>query len=137
LASFLHSASDARIGGEAPAGAWRPVGDHQPMNITASASTSAPRGSSLTPTAARAGKGLAEILGHRFVDLGEVGQVGQEDVELDHIGQRTAGGFGHRLEILEDANDLRVDPVYHLHGSRIEADLPGHINGIADATACE
>mgnify|MGYP000387922317 CR=1 FL=1 len=43
-----------------------------------------------------------------------------------------AGGFGHRLQIVENANDLRVDAVYHLHGGRIEADLPRQIHGVAD-----
>ena len=36
-----------------------------------------------------------------------------------------------RLQILEDAMDLRVDAVDHLHGRRIEPDLARQIDGIA------
>ena len=49
------------------------------------------------------------------------------------IGWFAASRFSHRLDIVENANDLRVDTVYQLHGGRIEADLPGKINGIANA----
>jgi 2-iminoacetate synthase ThiH len=52
-------------------------------------------------------------------------------IELDHIGQGTAGGLGHRLEVLENAHDLGIDTVNHLHAGRVEADLAGQVNRIA------
>ena len=78
-----------------------------PTNITASASTS-PSGQFLTPTAARAGKGLGEVTRHGLFHLGKMGEVGEKDIQLDDVGQdplaasatalrfSKTGGSGHR-----------------------------------------
>src|SRR5207237_9685091 len=45
-----------------------------------------------------------------------------------------AGGFRHRLEVLEHAADLRLDASPHqLHGGRIERHLAGQVDGVAGA----
>ncbi len=74
----------------------------------------------------RAGRiGLAEVLGHDLVELGEVTEIGKVDIQLDHVGQAAAGGLGDRLEVLEYAVNLGLDALDHLHGGRVQADLPG------------
>src|SRR5690606_28876587 len=67
-----------------------------------------------------------------FVDGGEVAQVGQEDVELDDILQRAAGRFGHGLEVLEHLYGLRFETFHQLHALRVQRDLPGQVDGVAD-----
>ena len=75
--------------------------------------------------------GFAEIFRHDLVDLGKVTQVSQKHIELDHISQTAARSFGHRLEVLEYTMNLRLSACNHLHGSWVEPDLAGQINGIA------
>ena len=57
-----------------------------------------------------------EVLAHDLVDLGEVAQVGEEDVQLDDVLERTASGFGHGLEVFEDLYGLCFEAFNQFHG---------------------
>ncbi len=57
--------------------------------------------------------GQLEESGHHFIDPGEVREVGEVDVHLHRIVQRTARGFGHGLEVLEHARGLGFDLAAH------------------------
>src|SRR5690606_16825395 len=76
--------------------------------------------------------GLLEVTTHDLVDLGEVVQVGQEDVQLDDVLQLAAGGFGHQCQVVEYPADLGFEALDHFHGLRVQRDLSGQIHGIAD-----
>ena len=51
----------------------------------ASISTCAPFGRAATPIRRAPGGGLGEVAAHDLVDLGEVRQVGEEDVQLGDV----------------------------------------------------
>ena len=100
--------------------------------MTPSISTATSRGSAATPIAARAGVGLVEALGHDLVDEREVGQIGEEDVQLDDLGERAAGGLADRLEIVEHLDDLRAHVLAdELHRAGHERNGAGEIDGAA------
>jgi hypothetical protein len=44
-----------------------------------------------------------------------------------------AGRVGDRGKVAEHAMRLRLDPLGHLHGLRVEADLAGKVHGVACA----
>src|SRR5450830_1199338 len=74
---------------------------------------------------------LLEVLAHDLVDLGEVAQVGEEDVQLDDVLERTASRFGHGLQVFEDLYGLGFEAVHQFHGFRVEGNLAGHVDGVA------
>src|SRR5690606_38313595 len=47
--------------------------------------------------------GLLEITRHHLVDQRKVREVGEEDIQLGKLLQRTAGGVTHRAEVIEHA----------------------------------
>ena len=53
--------------------------------------------------------GLRAVFGHHFVDLGKVVDVGDEDADLDDVGDLGAGFGQHRLEVREGLFGLRGD----------------------------
>src|SRR5450830_1726803 len=73
---------------------------------------------------------LLEVLAHDLVDLGEVAQVGEEDVQLDDVLERTAGGFGHGLQVFEDLYGLGFEAFHQFHGFRVQGNLAGHVDGV-------
>jgi len=61
-------------------------------------------------------------------------EIGQEDVELDHVPKAAARGFRHGGEVIEHPTNLGIDvAVDQGHGDRIERNLAGQIHGIAGA----
>ena len=74
---------------------------------------------------------LLEVTAHYLVDGREVTQISEEDVELDDILQRTASGFGHGLEVLENLHGLGFEALDQFHCLGIQRNLAGQVNGIA------
>src|SRR5260370_1664712 len=60
-------------------------------------------------------------------------QVSQIDGELDRIGERSATGLRHGLQVAENTMDLVLDSVDELPGCRVQPDLAGKIERVASA----
>ena len=69
---------------------------------------------------------------HDLVDLGEVGQIGEINIELDGVVEAVAGGLGDLTQVEEHLVDLRLDALDQHHGRGVESDLAGQVNGVAD-----
>ena len=81
-------------------------------SATASISTRAPSSTSFdTSTSVLAGRVDAEHLAPDLVDRGTVTDVGEEDRDLDDIGEARTRGGEDRLEVREDLARLRDDVV--------------------------
>src|SRR5690606_34161381 len=76
------------------------------------------------------GIGLFEVASHDLVDLGEVVQVGEEDVQLDDVLQLATSGFGHQGQIVEHAAYLGFKALDHFHGLGIQRDLAGQVHSV-------
>lgn len=74
---------------------------------------------------------MLEIAAHDFVDLGEMREVGEEDIQLDDVLERATGCFGHGLQVFEYLYGLCFEALHQFHGLRVQWDLPGHVHGIA------
>src|SRR3990167_8754238 len=74
---------------------------------------------------------LPEVTAHDLIDLGEVAEVGEENVQFDDVFEAATGRFGHRLEVLEHLYGLGFKAFDQLHGGGVEGDLPGHVDGVA------
>src|SRR5690606_38807273 len=76
--------------------------------------------------------GRGKIAGHHLADYGKVTEIDQVDIELDHIGQRAAGCFGDRSEVVEHPRDLRLDAALdQCHGGGVQGNLAGQVDGVA------
>src|SRR5438477_8647456 len=70
---------------------------------------------------------LAEVPSVRFVDLGEVGHVGNEDGGLHHLLEARAASLEDRFQIFHHALGLRADvTLYGLAGRRVDRELSRH-----------
>ena len=107
---------DARQARRHPAPTW----------AQASTSTSAPIGSSATPTAERAGRWSPKQLDVHLVHAGVVGaQVLQEHGGLGDVGEGRALGRQQALEVGDRLAELAVEPARHQLAVG-DADLAGH-----------
>ncbi len=69
--------------------------------------------------------------------LREVGEVGHQQRQLDDVVELAARRLGHRAQVAEHLMRLRLDAFGEIAGGGIEAELPGQIDGVAGADACE
>ena len=99
---------------------------------TASISTRIPPGNPAC-TVVRTGYGSAKACAVDLVESVEVGQVDEEDVHLDDVVERAAGGEEARLEVRERLPRLLGDATGDEGAARVEADLAGGVDVVAAA----
>ena len=68
--------------------------------------------------------GFFEIFRHHTIHQGEMRQIDQKNVQLDHVAQAAAGGTSHRLQIIEHPPHLSLGiTLDQRHGLGIERNL--------------
>ncbi|KAG1449096.1 hypothetical protein G6F57_016704 [Rhizopus arrhizus] len=83
---------------------WRSVDDHHRVDLEVGALRQAGHFDGGTGRVRR-----LEVVLHDRVDLGKFAQIGQVQAQTHDLVQRTAGGFGHGLEVVEGATGLGFD----------------------------
>jgi hypothetical protein len=80
------------------------------------------------------GIGTVEIGLHDLIDSAEMGQVGEIDLQLDHLSQAAAGGFTDSGQIVKNATHLHFDiTLDQTAGGRVQGNLTRQVDGIATA----
>jgi len=79
------------------------------------------------------GRGLlGEKCAVNAVDHAKIGHIGDEDGGFDDGVEASARGLQHGLEIGHDLPGLRLQSFLHLARGRVDADLSGSVDQIAD-----